>query len=221
MGLTFMKWEQDLVKDIRLHDYRDDLDWPLDSNKFVFEGELPEFPRWRTKHDFSIHNQQALEKMFLLKTAGARSILEIGVSRDEIKSSTSTSIFLENKRKDCVYLGVDIEPKTYLDNPKENVYTMRCRSEKVDFIMDHLRNLGVNQIDVLMIDGWHSINQVLEEWEYTKWLSPHGMVVFHDTAYHPGPHRFVNNLDTSKWAVIPNACAEITHDYGIGFAWPH
>jgi len=219
MGTTFVKWEQDLVKDIRLHDYRDDLDWPLVDKKFVFDGELPQFPRWRQKHDFSKLNQLALEKIFKLKCAGAKSILEIGVSRDTNKSATSTSIFLDNKRKDCVYLGVDIETKTYLDNKKENVNTLICRSEKVDFIMNHLRSLGVYEIDFLMIDGWHSINQVMTEWEFTNWLSPNGVVAFHDTAYHPGPHRFVNNLDTTKWCVIPNACAEETHDYGIGFAW--
>lgn len=214
-----MKWEQDLVKDIRLGDYRDDLDWPLSDGEFVFEGELPQFTRWRQKHDFSHYNQEELEKIFKLKTAGARSILEIGVSRDARKTATSTSIFLDNKRKDCVYLGVDIESKTYLDSPKNNVNTLICGSEKVDFVMDHLRSLGVNSIDFLMIDGWHSINQVLTEWEYTRWLSPHGVVAFHDTAYHPGPNRFVNNLDVTKWCVIPNACAYEPNDYGIGFAW--
>jgi predicted O-methyltransferase YrrM len=214
-----VKWEQDLVKDIRLHDYRDDLDWPLENGNFVFEGELPFFNRWRQKHDFSRHNQRALETIFSTKCPNARCILEIGVSRDTNKSATSTSIFLENKRKNCVYLGVDIESKTYLNRPKENVHTLISDSGKIDFVMDHLRSLGVEQIDFLMIDGWHSINQVLAEWEYTKWLSPNGIVGFHDTAYHPGPHRFVNNIDTTKWAVIPNACAEIEQDYGIGFAW--
>lgn len=220
MGFNEMKWEEDLVADIRLNDYRDDLDYPLDSKKdFVFEGILPNFPTWRMKHDFSTLNQDALKTVFEERSINARSIVEIGVSRDIKKARTSTTIFLENKKPECVYLGIDIESKTYLDDKKNNVHTMISDSANIDFIMNRLRKLNVNEIDFLMIDGWHSINQVLKEWEFTKWLSPNGVVGFHDTAYHPGPNRFVNNLDTDKWNVITNACSEEPHDFGIGFAW--
>ena len=75
---------------------------------------------------------------------------------------------------------------------------------------------GVIKIDFLFIDGWHTINQVKRDWEFTKFLSANGIVGFHDTSCHPGPKRFLEALDTEKWNVIPNTCPA---DWGIGFVW--
>lgn len=221
METTKMKWEEDLVKDIRLHDERDDFDYPLGNNKqsFVFYNVLPDFPRWQSVHDFSKHNQNSLREYFVEKAKNAKCVVEIGVSRDSNKEETSTNILLRNKPKDCVYLGVDLQPKTYLDNDAENVHTIVANSSDTETVMQKLNSLGVEEIDFLMIDGWHSINQVLDDWEYTKWLSKDGVVAFHDTAYHPGPYLFINNLDTEKWEVVPNTCKEHIFDFGIGFAW--
>lgn len=215
-----MKWHQDLDKDIRLHDYRDDLDYPLNpKQEFVFKNILPAFSPWKTKHDFSIANQNALKNVLTRLDGPLTSILEIGVSRDRFKWETSTGIFLDYKSDDCVYLGVDIEDKSFLDDPEKNIYTIQSDSGDIESITNMLDSLGVEQLDFIMIDGWHSINQVLQEWEYTSLLSDHGIVAFHDVAYHPGPHLFVNNLNTTKWNVIPNLCALDKQDFGIGFAW--
>ena len=215
-----MKWHQDLAKDIRLHDYRDDIDYPLNRKKeFVFENVLPAFTPWKTKHDFSVANQEALRNVLTKLNRPLTSVLEIGVSRDSFEWETSTSIFLDYKSNDCVYLGVDIEDKSFLDDSEKNIHTIQSDSGKIEIITNKLHCLGVDHLDFIMIDGWHSINQVLREWEYTSLLSDHGVVAFHDVAYHPGPHLFVNNLNTTKWNVIPNLCAFNEQDFGIGFAW--
>ncbi len=68
--------------------------------------------------------------------------------------------------------------------------------------------------DFVFIDGWHSINQILQDWEYTKLLAPGGVVGIHDTTGHPGPWFLINNLNPSRWQVEPNLCPD---DYGLGY----
>lgn len=214
-----MKWKEDLIRDIRLGDYRDDLDFPFHEEKYVFGNTgLPDYVE-RPKPDFSQENQASLLKQFNTIRNTCKCIVEIGVSRDTKFYRTSTYVFLNNKRSDCVYLGVDIEDKTYLNNADENIHTIQTGSENISKVVSRLKKLGQKQIDFLFIDGWHSINQVLTEWEYTKYLSPNGIVCLHDTAYHPGPYFLINNIDRKKFHVIPNDCEDIKEDYGIGYVW--
>ena len=216
-----MRWREDLVKDIRFYDYRDDLDWPFVDKQFCFENtNLPVLQlRSRDLEDFSFHNQMSLLSRLLSVKKNCRCIVEIGVDRNKKFNNTSTSIFLNNKRDDTHYLGIDITDKTHLNNIDLNIHTVQTRSEHIDVVMEKLNSMDVDKIDFLFIDGWHSINQVLVEWEYTKLLSDTGVVGFHDTAYHPGPYFFINNLNQDKWNVMSNSCADIKDDYGIGFAW--
>jgi cephalosporin hydroxylase len=127
-------------------------------------------------------------------------IVEIGVCRNDYHK-TSTSIFIDHKRDGDIYLGIDIEDKSYLNNREKNVYTLKTPSENIEYVSQVLNILGVNNIDVLMIDGWHSINQVYKEWEYTRWLSNDGIVVFHDTNAHPGPYFIAQSIDTDVYEV--------------------
>jgi predicted O-methyltransferase YrrM len=150
----------------------------------------------------------------------ARCILEIGVDCNLSPTEmTSTRTFLDNKLPDTVYVGVDIMDKSYLTNAAKNVFTIQHTSSDVEKIWSFVSSLGVDSIDFLFIDGWHSINQCLLEWEYTRWLAPNGIVAWHDTASHPGPYLFTRNLDQRKWHVIDNSCVIHDIDYGIGFAW--
>jgi hypothetical protein len=106
-----------------------------------------------------------------------------------------------------------------LDDTEKNIYTIKTSSSNIEQVMDFIRSKGVDKIDYLFIDGDHSINQVLTEWEYTQWLADEGIVGFHDTAVHPGPHMFVKYLNRDEWEVIENACSDNDNDYGVGFAW--
>ena len=140
-------------------------------------------------------------------------------SNTDLITNLDTETILNNKADDVLYLGIDLKDKSYLNNPAKNIYTLQTKSENTDEIISYLNSLGKTQIDFLFIDGFHSVNQVYLDWELTCILSPNGVVGFHDTAYHPGPHLFVKNMDRSKWKVSENCCNHTPDDYGIGFAW--
>lgn len=195
-----MKWHEDLIYDIRFNDERDDRDWPF---------ELVYFPN----QEFSQCNRDMLAFEFNQIADRCHTILEIGVSRNGELSSTK--VLLDAKRPDAIYLGIDIEDKSYLDNQELNIHTLKIDSKNVDAIMDKIEALtGKRRIDFLFIDGWHSVNQVLLEWEYTRWLAEDGVVGFHDTNKHPGPSRFIYALDESRW-MVSQYCKE--SDNGIAF----
>jgi hypothetical protein len=197
-----MKWKEDLTKDIRYHDQRDDIDNP----HFLDMG----YPH---AIEFSKCNQSKLRESFLKKKDTCKCILEIGVHRNKTISSTST--LLELKNKETFYVGVDILDKSYLNDKDNNIYTIATSSSNYEEIVNLLSSLNIDKIDYLFIDGWHSINQVYQDWEFTKILSKDGVVGFHDTTRHPGPEKFIKNLNTTKWET-EILCPE---DNGIGFAW--
>ena len=215
------KWRRDLVKDIRYHDARDDVDWN--------SGEFPEVPyrHIEVRHPrenyivtMSPCNLHALRDQFNLIRSSCRAILEIGVSHNATPTEmTSTKTFLSCKKLETIYLGVDINDKTSLNNINENIFTLQADSSDVDSVMEHAKKLGIPEFDFIFIDGWHSINQVMREWEFTKYLSDRGIVGFHDTAIHPGPNLFLKYLDKNKWRVLENSCGFDNNDFGIGFAW--
>lgn len=202
-----MRWQTDLVKDIRFHDGFDDSDSNAD-NRIQRDK-----PYSGNGVEFTDCNRENLVLEFLKVKDQCKVIVEIGVHRNGDQSSTWC--FLNNKNPDTVYVGIDLDDKKFLENKGQNIHTIQGDSGHVEQHLETLKNLGIEQIDFLFIDGWHSINQVLKDWEYTKILSPHGIVGFHDTSAHPGPYLFIKALDTAKWDVTENCCPE---DHGIGFA---
>ena len=215
-----MKWQNDLVKDIRYNDYRDDLDW--NGGEFLEVPTRPvdvRHPDTNQSQTMSVCNIENLKNQFNKIKNQCKCILEIGVDCNGIPTEmTATTTFLRHKRDDTFYFGIDLNDKSYLDNPEKNIYTIRQDSSNIDAVMDFIRSKGIAQIDFLFIDGWHSINQVMREWEYTNWLSSQGIVGFHDTSIHPGPNLFVKHLDKTKWDVLENVCSDYKNDWGIGFA---
>jgi hypothetical protein len=199
-----MKWEQDLITDIRTGDpAADDNDHALDVlRKYFIPIEVTDA------------NRAAVTEQFLKVRDNCQSILEIGICRND--KDSFTHCFLNNKRDETVYVGIDLDDKTFLNNPEKNIYTIQNTSSDVDANIERMKSFGVEQFDFIFIDGWHSINQVLIDWEYTQLLGPNGIVGFHDVNEHPGPYLFVRALDTDKWNVITDACP---NDWGVGFAW--
>ena len=207
MGYGAMRrWTTDLVKDIRYGDFRDDSDDAFD--------DLVNLSRAKTEvmGEFSPANHNALQFAINQCSSKPKTFLEIGVCRNGTYSSTHT--ISRNLPEDGIYLGVDIEDKTYLNNSKRGIYTIKTSSSNYDEVYSLLNNLGVASLDFIFIDGWHSINQVLDDWQYTTMLSDGGVVAFHDTTSHPGPHFFMKNLDKTKWYVMENLCPK---DHGLGF----
>jgi hypothetical protein len=207
MGIDKMnKWQQDLIKDIRYHDGFDD----SEGN----DGRLQRQAEWYGGGEVSEANRTLTKERFLRVRDNCQSILEIGVCRNE--GGSITHQFLDNKLDDTYYFGIDLEDKTFLNNPEKRIYTLKSNSSEVANNIEAMKKLGLESFGFIFIDGLHSINQVLLDWEYTQLLAPNGIVGFHDTSVHPGPYHFIRNLNRDIWEVEVNLSPE---DHGIGFAW--
>lgn len=203
----------DLIREIRSFTEVDDQDY----NEVYFSQKHPgmtPWPRGGTKIEFSDWNRSQLNTYFKKVSKNAKAVLEIGVCRNDGKSSTWC--FLNNKQKETFYFGVDIEDKSFLDSDEENIFTLKTSSSNTEEIMDFVRSKCVDKFDFIFIDGWHSINQVLDDWKFTEFLAEDGIVGFHDTNCHPGPMLFVDHLNTDKYNVI-KCCKTWLVDYGISF----
>lgn len=154
-----------------------------------------------------------MQEKFLSIKDNCKAILEIGIGRNGDRSFAH--IFAKNKNPDTVYIGIDIEDRSFLNDPANNIHTFRTDSSNYEYNLQLFKTLGIEKFDFIFIDGYHSINQVLRDWEYTKLLNPHGIVGLHDTTCHFGPNKFMEALDKQKWNVQENLCPE---DWGIGFA---
>ncbi len=169
--------------------------------------------------EFSMCNQASLTEEFTKVKDQTKVIVEIGVSRityNQTYDQTSTSIFLRHKRPDTLYLGIDIDDKTFLQGLGRNIFTLQSKSEYYERVKAKLDALKISQIDFLFVDGWHSINQVIDELWYVDFMKPGGVIGFHDTNYHPGPSRIIKNLNPDIFEVTQYC--EQQDDWGIGFA---
>lgn len=125
-------------------------------------------------------------------------VLELGMNKRGPKhfNSCSTVVILRNKKPSCLYLGVDLHNKRYVNNVNNNAHTIQCNTFDRAVVRDKLTELGAEKIDVLMIDADHSINSAINDWRYTEWLSDSGVVVLHDTNAHIGPTLLYDAIDS-------------------------
>ena len=211
-----MKWKSDLIEDVRSNTTADDLCCGIDHFLNLWPDAKDEESVINTYSGQEVTecNREALKQQFLKVKNNCKAILEIGIGRHG-KDSFAT-VFFENKNDDTKYVGVDIEDRSWLVDYGENIFTIQGNSSNYDEIVEIVKDkFEIEEFDFIFIDGLHSLNQVLKDWEYTNLLSDTGIVGLHDTSHHIGPYLFVRNLDKDKWDVIENACPK---DYGIGFA---
>ena len=136
--------------------------------------------------------------------------LEIGVNRNGERSMSR--VIMDQRPAGSFYLGVDIDDKSYLDDESTNTWTIRCSSSDRYRVLDKMRERGVGLLDLIMIDGWHSVNQCVNDWQYTERLTDHGVVILHDTNSHPGCVALLEAIDDKLWTK-QRLC--IGADYGI------
>lgn len=113
-----------------------------------------------------------------------QNIMEIGVHRNGTRSMSS--ILFSKRPKSGKYLGVDLDDKSYLNDPSCGIYTIQSNSHDQFAVRQKLVDIGINKLDLLFIDGWHSVNTCVNDWMYADLLSDHGVVILHDTNAHPG-----------------------------------
>lgn len=194
----------DLVEDIRTGTALDD------SKELIgFTGDvLPNI-------EFSTCNRSMLGFEFEQPSTNPNcAILEVGVWRDEYKSSTN--IIWKAKQPTSYYFGVDSEDKTYLTNVSSNIFVLHKDLANLSDVVAFAKSKDINQFDFILFDQEYSVNEMLEAWKLTEFLATGGTIAIHDVHYHPGPKKLVEALDPSKFDVRV-VCTHHVMDYGIAF----
>lgn len=204
--------QNDLISEIRT--FTDVDDQELNLNFFIKKHDMRFYPKLTVPTEFSDCNKSQLIKYFKKVAPHAKAILEIGVHRNG--GDSSTWCFLNYKNKETFYFGIDIVDKSFLNDEENNIYTLQENSSNTEKIMNFVKSTGVEKFDFIFIDGYHSINQVLDDWKFTEYLAEGGIVGFHDTNMHTGSMLFVDHLNPEKYN-IEKCCKAWMLDWGISF----
>jgi hypothetical protein len=164
---------------------------------------------------FSANNANLLREVLRSNREKIHCIMEIGVSRDG--PGCTTDIFFEEKAPSCIYLGVDIQNKKHLDDPTKGIHTIEAPSYERDAILSELKRLwarsGRTGIDLLFIDGDHSVNTMINDWTFSEYVNEGGFVLVHDTNEHPGPTVVFDAISEELFAKERHCVYE--QDWGI------
>lgn len=205
----------DLVKKYLVEDIRTFT--PYDDNDFEKDRE------WSYSNiEFSMCNQRELYNEFNKVKDKTNVIVEIGVSRIEGNGrhkyeESSTSIFINNKHPHTKYLGIDINDKSYLETYSDSIFTLKSYSEDYKTVLNKFKEIGIKKIDFLFVDGWHSINQIVDELWYLNFMESGGVIGYHDTNFHPGPSRVIDRFKPELYDY--KKCCTHNKDWGIGFVY--
>lgn len=207
----------------------DDIPWGLsyrpEITNYSNSVDVPNTSDWGNisffiDYSFSALDRSILESILCSLTQSPKVIVEIGVNQirtDQLTPTTSTFVFLKNKHEHDVYVGVDIEDKSYLHSIAPNVYTIKTSSSETELIANFVETKASRKsIDLLFIDGDHSMKQVLDDWKLSKYVPIGGKVVFHDTNFHPGSSVILDAIDRKHFDVVKFFSSYT--DFGIAVA---
>jgi hypothetical protein len=158
-------------------------------------------------------NREVVRNVIKSFNGNLNAIMEIGVNRNDSKSLSQ--ILINDKPLSCKYVGVDLDDKSYLNDANKNIFTLKSNSADQHYVRTVLSNYGINKLDILFIDGWHSVNMTVNDWMYADMLSEKGVVIIHDTNYHPGDVAILEAIDESLFD-IQRFCLD--NDMGISVA---
>lgn len=149
------------------------------------------------------------------------SILEIGINVYHPPLLSTTRAILQTKQADCIYLGIDVNDKSNIGDQKKRIHTMTIDSNSRNAIRRRMLELEMSTIDLLVIDGDHSVDMTINDWCFTEFLSPFGTVIIHDTNVHIGPKSVFDAIDAtsfSKRLIGTEMKNGKFSDYGMGIA---
>jgi hypothetical protein len=157
-----------------------------------------------------IHNGPSVRKSHTDMISGAiasstKTVLEIGINVYKPPLLSTTRAIISNKEDDCVYLGIDVNDDS---------------SRRAD-VRAKMLELNMTTIDLLIIDGDHSIDLTLNDWCFAEFLSPNGVVIIHDTNVHIGPRSVFDAIDEmsfSKKLIGSKMKSGKFPNYGMGLA---
>jgi hypothetical protein len=143
------------------------------------------------------------------------SIFEIGVNRSGDVSSTRTII--DNMTQNTKYFGVDLNEGCLqpVRNDASGIHCLCANSSDFEQIMNWVREKGTQTFDLIHIDGWHSINQVMKDFDFVQFLNVGGYLLMHDVANHPGPHCVFDAIDEDMFEKTKLFDEPTEPDWGI------
>ena len=191
-------------------------------------SKIPQMINFDNNNEWPVHNSCPVEVsdcnyntiMNIAKNYMTDGIVEIGVYNGwkigQSGHKTTTHALLFNKPDNIPYLGIDIEDKSFLNDDDKKVHTLISDTRDFEKVKSRLKEIGIEKISILLIDGDHSLNMVINDWKYTELLSDNGIVIFHDTNYHP-PTLFIDFIDRNMYDVIEHC--RTREDYGLTIAY--
>lgn len=175
------------------------------------DRDLPPFGFPPNATEVSDCNQRVLINAMQSMGSDCKHILEIGVNRNGDRSFTR--VIADHREPNSTYVGVDKEPREGVHDPNIRSYFLQCDSHDQAQVRSYLKEVGMDSLDLIMIDGWHSVNTTVNDWEYVDMLRVGGIVVLHDTNTHPGPVALFDAVDERKFEKHRYCTAE--NDMGI------
>lgn len=173
----------------------------------AYSDDAEELPGQLELHSGEDDNSPAALALVEAAVADASAVMEIGVGLYEPEKS-----FTPRLAGHGIYLGVDPARATLRVN-SPRAYLLRCSSFEQGRVRDRLKSLGVTSLDVLMIDGCHSVNACVNDWRYAELVRVGGTVLIHDTNSHPGPVALAAAIDQDVFSVAEPLRA--SRDYGL------
>ena len=146
---------------------------------------------------FSYRNREVLyESMKILQLHHDvdKTILELGIGNRRKFLNTSTFLLTCFKHPNVKYIGVDFRGRGWLHDVNENVYVYRSKTE-------YFLPTFNEEIDLLLIDGGHSVDNILIDWQFSSFVKNDGIILLHDIKVHPGPNVLIDAIDTEIYKV--------------------
>lgn len=142
-------------------------------------------------------------------------IMEIGVNNNG--ENSFTQIMMKTKHPESKYFGVDIEDKSYLNDDKKNIYTLKSSSFEFNKVVKELNKKDIYNLDILFIDGEHSNLGAIMDWKYSILVNKGGVILIHDVHTHSGPNILMQIIDQDFFDV-GFLTIEMEGAHGLGIA---